>query len=619
MKNFFLLLICLFHIKNYGISQTFQKIYGGSGMDEGNCVRETSDNGYFIVGTTTSYGAGGRDILAIKTNSAGDTLWTKTFGGDIDNEYGYSGQQTSDGGYIISGIASSFNDYAGDVYLIKLNSAGEIQWSNTYGASGYEGGYFVQQTTDGGYIVIGQTPAFGGGGFDLYLLKLNSVGDISWTKTFGGSGLELGFAVQQTTDGGYILSGQIDSYGAGFGDVFLVKTDANGTATWKKAIGTDNEESGIAVKQTTDGGYIVAGNTQGGTGTQDMWLTKVNADGSLNWSKSYGGPQIDECYDVIQTTDGGYILCGKSFSFSAFGDYDVYVVKVNSNGDVAWSKTYGLTGTGADNDIGYSIQQTSDGGYIISGETFYGNGIKNMYLIKTDANGNSGCNQSTPSTITSTISPQVIDSPVASGSGGSSFTPTTLVNSGSAKTILCQNIPLPVEFMNLISQNYHDNSVLLTWFILSENQNRGFDIERSYDGISFESIAFVHSKGNSTDTKEYKLIDIPKKEGFVYYRLKQIDIDGKFNYSKVTSAFIKSTETIKVSPNPAQANVRISTKESFTRLQILDTSGQLISDIQTAHQNIFNFDISNLRDGFYLIILKNENHHLIEKLVVCRN
>lgn len=424
---------------NINAQVTFQKAYGGAFMDEGNSVRQTFDGGYIVAGTTTSFGSGGRDVLVIKTDALGDTTWTKTFGGDMDNEYGFCVQQTADSGYIVSGVASSFFDVGGDVYLIKLNVSGDTIWTRTYGGIGYEWGSYVQQTQDGGYIVAGQTPAFGAGGFDAYLLKIDSNGDLVWTKTYGGTASEIGSAVQQTSDGGYILSGSISSFGAGFGDFYLVKTDSIGDVIWTKGIGVSGEEDGVTVKQTTDGGYVVGGSSEStGVLGKDMCLIKTNSVGDTLWAKTYGGSLIDECNEVIQTTDGGYIMCGRSFSFSTASDYDVYVVKVNSQGILEWSKTYGGGGSPSSNDIGYSIDQTDDGGFIISGETFsFGVGFKNLYLIKTDSLGNSGCSEATPATVMSNFRPEVITPTVTVSTGGVATLPTTLVNSGGASTNIC--------------------------------------------------------------------------------------------------------------------------------------------------------------------------------------
>ncbi len=416
-------------------------MYGGTYSDFGTSVRQTTDSGYIVVGTTTSFGSGGRDVLVIKTNEFGDTLWSRTFGGAADNEYGFCGEQTTDGGYIISGVASSFDDVAGDMYLIKLGTSGDTIWTRTFGGNGYEQGSYVQQTTDGGFIITGQTPAFGAGGFDAHLVKINSSGDINWTKTYGGIGSEFGSSVQQTTDGGYVLTGSCDNnFGFGGSDFYLIKTDSLGNHVWSKAYGHSGSEEGKVVRQTTDGGYLLAGTSANVLGPlgPDMCLIKTNSVGDTLWAKLYGGAMIDECYDVKQTSDGGYVVVGKSFSFSTAGDYDVYVVKVNGQGIAQWSKTYGGSATNH-NEIGYSIDQTNDGGYIISGESLYGFGVGlvNMYLIKTDSLGNSGCNQGAAATITSNYLPQVIATPTVVGSGGNMTMPASVVNSRTTQTNLC--------------------------------------------------------------------------------------------------------------------------------------------------------------------------------------
>lgn len=445
MKKLSFSIVFFVLLSSLSFAQTiFQKAYGGSAMDEGKSVCTTFDGGYVIAGTTTSFGSGGRDILVIKTDASGDTSWTKTFGGDTDNEYGFCIQQTADSGYIISGVTSSFYDAAGDMYIIKLNAVGDTSWTRTLGGIGYEWGAYVQQTNDGGFILAGQTPAYGAGGFDAYLIKMTSLATIAWTKTYGGSGGEFATAVQQTTDGGYIFTGTIGSYGAGGSDFYLVKTDSLGNAIWKKAIGNSGFESAAAVRQTTDGGYIIAGTSEEALGPlgPDMCLIKTNALGDTLWSKLYGGAMIDECYDAIQTADGGYILCGKSFSFSTAGDYDVYVVKTNNQGVVQWSKTYGSSANSSANEIGYSIKQCADGGYIISGESLFGfgAGLKNMYLIKTDSLGNSGCHQGNAATITTHFLPEVMAPPTTVASGTSMYRPTTLVNSGTIQTTICYSV-----------------------------------------------------------------------------------------------------------------------------------------------------------------------------------
>ena len=520
MKKLLLVAISSISIFCVHAQITFQRTYGGSAAENGNSVRQTSDGGYIVIGTTTSFGSGGRDVLVIKTNDLGDTTWTKTFGGAVDNEYGFCVQQTSDSGYIVSGVASSFTDVAGDMYLIKLNYTGDTLWTRTYGGFGYEWGSFVEQTSDGGYILVGQTPVFGAGGFDAYMVKTNSSGDISWTKTYGGSGLEIGSAVHQTTDGGYVLCGQIDTYGAGSGDFYLIKTDTAGNSSWAKAYGVPGEEAGVTVKQTSDGGYIIGGSSEStGTLGKDMCLIKTNSIGDTLWAKTYGGSVIDECYEVIQTSDGGYIMCGRSFSFNASADYDVYVVKTNDQGILQWSKTYGLSGTASATDIGYSIQQTRDGGYIITGETYsFGVGFKNLYLIKTDSLGNSGCNEGIPATVTSVFTPQVISPPVLTSSGGVISYPATLVNAGGNLTTICliTGIEVPETDFNVsIYPNPLTSSTNLE-FYLSEINNVSLIV---YDIVGRE-IKNIPAQNFQSGNNSISIDLSGAKQGIYFCRLK---------------------------------------------------------------------------------------------------
>lgn len=522
MKNhvFVFMLVFMGHCLNAQI--TFQKAYGGTLMDIGNAVRQTFDNGYIIVGTTTSFSSGGRDVLVIKTNESGDTAWTKTFGGATDNEYGYCVQQTIDSGFIVSGVASSFNDVAGDMYLIKLNNAGDTIWTRTYGGIGYEWGSFVQQTTDGGFIIAGQTPAYGAGGFDAYLVKTDAGGNLSWTKTYGGQGLEIGSAVQQTTDGGYILTGQIDSYGAGSGDFYLVKTDSTGFVVWNKAYGKPGEDAGVSVKQTTDGGYIIGGTSENSLGPlgPDMCLIKTNAVGDTLWSKLYGGPMIDECHEVILTVDGGYMMCGKSFSFSTAGDYDVYIVKTNSQGVEQWSKTYGNSASATSNDFGNSIDQTNDGGYIIAGESLYGFGVglSNVYLVKTDSLGNSGCNQGIPATVTSDFLPQVIAPPIQTFGGGVIYFPATMVNSGGTQTNICLTNEIAENYFRFHVNSYPNpfiSSVTLE-FDLAETNNISISI---YNLIGKEVKSFP-TKTIPSGKNNINLVLSELKNGIYFCKIK---------------------------------------------------------------------------------------------------
>ena len=324
-------------------------------------------------------------ILALFTTTICLAGWTRTYGGSSGDE-GNSVAQTSDGGYIVAGTTESFGAGSGDVYLVKTAGLGDTIWTRTYGGSGYDKGWSVAQTSDGGYIVAGETHSFGAGYSDVYLVKTDAVGDTIWTRTYGGSDDDFGFSVAQTSDGGYIVAGTY-AYGweAGTADVYLVKTDAVGDTIWTRTYGGSDDDYGYSVAKTSDGGYIVAGiyDYDWETETCDVYLVKTDSVGDTIWTRTYGGSDYDEGFSVAQTSDGGYIVAGKTRSFGA-GSGDVYLVKTDAVGDTIWTRTYG----GSDDEWGKSVAQTSDGGYIVAGYTgSFGAGHYDVYLVKTDSLG----------------------------------------------------------------------------------------------------------------------------------------------------------------------------------------------------------------------------------------
>jgi hypothetical protein len=300
------------------------KTFGGSEDDSGSSVQQTSDGGFILVGTTTSFGAGGFDVWLIKTDADGNKLWEKTFGG-IRDDRGHSVQQTSDGGFILLGWTESFDAREADVWLIKTDASGNIEWDRTFGGSDRDKGSSVQQTSDGGFILVGYTESFGAGWADVWLIKTDADGNKLWEKTFGGSRRDWGSSVQQTSDGGFIIVGYTTSFGAG--DVWLIKTDANGNKQWDRTFGGSDWDEGWSVQQTSDGGFIIVGWTWSfGAGGPDVWLIKTDADGNKQWDRTFGGSDWDWGFSVQQTRDGGFILVGSTESFGA-GDYDVLLIK----------------------------------------------------------------------------------------------------------------------------------------------------------------------------------------------------------------------------------------------------------------------------------------------------
>ncbi|MBI4980591.1 hypothetical protein HZC30_03485 [Candidatus Woesearchaeota archaeon] len=432
--------------------------------------QQTSDGGYIIVRSKMS----GRpssiepesgfptndEFYLFKTDANGNKLWEKTFGGE-SGDIARSVQQTSDGGYIITGSYQSYRIKNGTIpedtkvenvrlqkilakwperiktkynprgeifyligseaYLVKTDANGNMIWEKTFGDFYNENAYSIQQTSDGGYIVVGDTGSFGVSPYtakelgqsapeDVYLVKTDANGNEQWNKVFGGKYVDVGYSVQQSSDGGYIIAGftvqnnRTEPYiyngywgGQGVADAYLIKTDSDGNKLWEKTFGENyTDEVAFSVQQTSDGGYILTGLTgvmedthSGQPRDSDVYLLKTDENGNKVWERKFGRGEfgrskIDEAFSVKQTSDGGYIIAGKSST-------DAYLIKTDAIGNKLWEKTFG-------GGSGQTVQQASDGGYIIIGVVNYeiggegqlleSRGSFHTLLIKTDENGN---------------------------------------------------------------------------------------------------------------------------------------------------------------------------------------------------------------------------------------
>jgi len=413
-------------------SPSFCKAIGGKNDDEGKSLIQTSDGGYAITGFTSSFGAGKDDVYVVKLDANGNLQWTKTIG-EKERDRGNSLIQTSDGGYAIAGLTQSFGAGETDVYVVKLDANGNLQWTKTIGGLGYDGGTSLIQTSDGGYAITGVTSSFGAGEGDVYVVKLDANGSLQWTKTIGGPGEEAGFSLIQTSDGGYAIAGSTTSFGTGDGDVYVVKLDARGNLQWTKTIGGPGDELGISLIQTSDGGYAITGFIQSfGAGGADVYVVKLDANGNLQWTKTIGGPGNEIGHSLIQTSNGGYAITGATTSFGV-GEADVYVVKLDANGNLQWTKTIGAKN---ENPIRSSIIQTSDGSYVIAGTTrSFGAGGMDVYVVKLDKNGDACC---AVSQISQVGSGGRLRSPTSSiGSGGKLTSPNPTTSSGGTLTNQC--------------------------------------------------------------------------------------------------------------------------------------------------------------------------------------
>jgi len=359
---------------------TFQKIFGSPLHEYGSSIRECADRGYIITGYTNNTENLDPDVYLIKTNEFGDTLWTKRYGGSNWDE-GTSVVQSYDGGYVVSGLTQSFGNGFPDIFLFSTDSLGVINWFKTYGGLKDDRAFDMQQTNDSGYIVVGRTYSFGQGDDDIYLLRMDKNGDTVWTRVINITSPAVGYAVLQTKDYGFMISGSVDN---GSSDIILIKTDNLGNITWTRIYGGINHEDSFDVKETNDSGFVVIGQTLSfGAGASDVYLIKTNYSGDTLWTRTFGERGIDIGYSIDITNNNGFIITGGTQD--TMGNIDIYLIKTNSSGDSLWTSKF----DNGINDQGKSVIQTSDGGFALLGWTLTDPfpGHINIFLIKTNENG----------------------------------------------------------------------------------------------------------------------------------------------------------------------------------------------------------------------------------------
>ena len=373
------------------------KTYGGSDYDLSGTVLQTNDGGYILCGETASYGAQGWDALVVKTDADGNEEWHKIYGGVAEFDFLVFVQQTNDGGYIFTGATYSFGAGLQDAWVLKTDADGNEEWNKTYGGTNYDWGWRGWPTTDGGYIIAGGTVSFGTDNLDFWLIKTDADGNEEWNKTYGGSSFEY-LTGMIIVDDGYILVGYAVP-GTIFGKAFtwLVKTDFDGNKLWGKAIcGSRRHNAATDIKQTGDGGYIICGESvdfgfflsefffyMGG----DMWLVKTDADGNMEWENQFGGKYLEDGSRGVELTDdGGYLIAGFNKGFGSvikqaqMGPIfsKIWLVKTNADGNKTWEREYSRG-------MCWWIDKTTDGGYIVSGGT-KPHGLGDAFLLKIDTN-----------------------------------------------------------------------------------------------------------------------------------------------------------------------------------------------------------------------------------------
>jgi hypothetical protein len=350
----------------------WEKVIGGSSDDIAYSIIQSSDGGYVVAGGTWSFGAGGSDFYVVKLDSSGNVQWTKTIGGGgyyVASSYdvAYSIIQSSDGGYVIIGETTSFGAGGEDIYVVKLDSSGNVVWTKTIGEISQDEAYSIIQSSDGGYVVVG---SYGGVGGTTTIMKLDSAGNVVWAKSF--YGVTAVRSITQGSDGGYVVTGEYFGNLAKGGDIHVLKVDSAGNFEWAKNI-SGGCSVAHSIIQSSDGGYVVVGQVWNPeTDSFDICVLKLDSSGNVEWTKTIGGSYYDEAYSIIQSSDGGYVVAGYGVGL------DLYVVKLDQSGNVEWIKTIG-----GEYKVAYSIIQSSDGGYVLAGRAWNpGTDSYDIYVVK---------------------------------------------------------------------------------------------------------------------------------------------------------------------------------------------------------------------------------------------
>lgn len=444
-------IILLFSFIDVFSQSQFKLEIGGNADDEVKCIINTFDNGFAVAGLTRNIGAGNSDVYVIKFNEVGEIEWSFTAGGS-NNDIAQSIVQTQDSGYLIGAESRSFFSSGTDIYIIRLTKTGTVVWEKiiTGFAAGSQSIDFlnsVVELADNGFMVSATTTNVDAGIGGIQIFRLNSDGAIMWNKVY----TNFARRMIKTSDGGFALTGSSS------GKVYALKLDSNGNFQWNTAVGGVPQDVSNSIVQTSDGGFVMAGETISyGSASGNMYIVKLDSLGNLSWTRHVGRTSgRSAATEIIQTYDGGYAVAGHSNSFGNQGRYNVYLVKLNADGEFEWNRS---VGTNEQNEFGNSIIQTPDSGFIIGGYISTGFGT-NIYIIKFDKEGNTCMDQTSPSSINGTGGVVITPSPNLLFPGYLIDEPNSFISSGVFSMQKCillntpaQSVIIPDEY--LLEQNY---------------------------------------------------------------------------------------------------------------------------------------------------------------------
>jgi len=417
-------------LSGYAQQNTYQKSFGGTtAFEYGYATQATSDGGCVIAGCTFSYGGSGCHRYTVKFDADGTEQWSRVYNANQTEVWNDIAVTTD--GYVMCGYSYSGTSDTNRAAIVRTNTSGDTLWTKFWPVAD---AYAIIQTHDGNIVAAGLTASTYPTPSDAFVIKLDgNTGDTLWTRIWGGTQQDWFYGIQETNDGGIVLAGFTASYGAGQNDILLFKTDANGNALWEKTYGTTGQEEayGHCVQQTTDHGFIVSGYS---TTDSAICLVKTDSAGNLQWAKEYvaSNTYYSSSHAVAQSSDGGYVIAGWKLIYPS-GRNVPCLIKTDSEGNLSWCKFYGGTG----DDLFYGVKQATDGGYIACGRNYSFESNGDAYVVKTDAYGNSGCYQ-TDTVLTVKIpayATMTITMPLSYGKQTTGKA--TTVTSGYSERVLC--------------------------------------------------------------------------------------------------------------------------------------------------------------------------------------
>ncbi len=368
-----------FHHETRDYDDPVWQSHYGNDSDLGMAVTTSRDGGFVVAGISTANSSNGYNGCLVKFDENGNVAWDMFYGGD-SSDYIYDVQQASNGDFLLCGFSNSFGTQGFDVWVVRIDSAGNELWMQTYGGDGDDRGYSIHENFDGGLIIQGITHSLNNGSSDYWLLRTDQYGNLVWDQTYGGDNEEICHSSIITSDGGYLLAGSSNSWSEnGDSDLYLVKTDAGGDVDWVNTYGDEQSQQYFRVTETSSGDYIVASWVYNDWDQQyDCWVIKVDANGNEIWSNQYGGPANDRSFGIIEDIDGNYVIGGYSLSRDLI-EYDAWLFKIDPYGGHIWEKYYGGSGYDAARDICLA----ENGDYIMGGFTnSIGDGSWDFYLLR---------------------------------------------------------------------------------------------------------------------------------------------------------------------------------------------------------------------------------------------